>query len=116
MNYLSEILGFHRQLLFKPLSARAMAFWYVLMYYGNAAHWQWPIILSESLLRGVLGLSHRQFLDARRELVLGGYILHKPRAGRRAPEYVVLSQETKSVVHRMALESLMDAERELIRT
>lgn len=112
MNYLSEIIGFHRQLLVKPLSARAIAMWYTLMYYGNAAQWQWPIVLSESRLRGALGLSHRQFLDARRELVLGGYVLHKPRAGRQAPEYVVLSKDTEAVTRRMALESLAQAEGE----
>lgn len=112
MNYLSEIIGFHRQLLVKPLSARAIAMWYTLMYYGNAAQWQWPIVLPESRLRGALGLSHRQFLDARRELVLGGYVLHKPRAGRLAPEYVVLSKDTEAITRSMALESLAQAEGE----
>jgi len=85
--------------------------WYMLMYYGNTAQWRWPIILPESRLRGALGLSHRQFLDARRELVLGGYILHKPRRGQLAPEYIILSKDTEAIVHRMALDSLVEAKK-----
>ena len=37
MNYLRELLAFHAACLVSPVSARAMALWYTLMYFSNMA-------------------------------------------------------------------------------
>ena len=90
MNYLRELLAFHGACMVNPVSARAMALWYMLMYYSNLARWRFPITVSESQLRGAIGLNHDQFIRARRELVEGGYIKHMPQAGNKAARYTMV--------------------------
>jgi len=90
VNYLKELLAFHRELRRQPVSARAMALWYTLMYYSNQAMWRFPVTVSEPELRGSLGLNHDQFIRARRELVEGGYLKHFPQPGNRAAKYTMV--------------------------
>lgn len=86
-SYLSQINDFEACMANEPVSARARALWYRLMYHWNRAYWQQPIILSETVIRGELDLSHRQFLSARAELKGAGYIIHKAQGGRKAGKY-----------------------------
>ena len=93
MNYLRQIVGFYSTLEVKPLSARSQALWHCLMWHYNSARWRSPIVVSESVLCGELGLSHKQFLTARKELVEGGYIIHNHQQGRKPASYEILSLE-----------------------
>lgn len=90
MNYLRELLAFHASCVVAPVSARAMALWYTLMYFSNLARWRFPIIVSEAQLRGSLGLNHDQFIRARRELVEAGYLRHFPQPGNKAAKYTIV--------------------------
>ena len=90
MNYLKQIWSFHGRLLTHPLSARAIALWYMMMHHAAAAKWRTPMSIAEATLRGELTLEHKQFLSARKELVEGGYIVHEPQAGRMAPHYMMI--------------------------
>lgn len=93
MNYLRQIAEFNGRLQVVPLSARAQALWYCLMWHANSAWWRSPLSLAESTLRGELGLNHDQFLRARAELVQSGYVETRPQAGRKACHYYIIDLE-----------------------
>ena len=100
MNYLRELLAFHAACLVSPVSARAMALWYTLMYFSNMARWRFPITISEAQLRGAAGgLNHEQFIKARRELVDGGYLHHFPQPGNRAAKYTMTELSRGEEMH-----------------
>jgi len=92
MNYLSEINEFHKRCLYNPVSARAIAFWFILMHYANSARWHFPLVIRESKIRGDLGLNHEQFIIARKELVDGEYIIHEVQSGNRPAKYRIVSR------------------------
>lgn len=92
INYITEIREFYSRLLLVPLSAAAQALWHRLMFHWNTSYWRTPLRgLSESQLRGEVGLTHKKFLQARAELVEGGYIGHEVQAGRTPPLYHMIS-------------------------
>jgi len=100
MNYLRELLAFHAACIVSPVSARAMALWYTLMYFSNMARWRFPITVSEAQLRGTAGgLNHEQFIKARKELVEGGYVQHFPQAGNRAAKYKMIELSKGEEMH-----------------
>jgi hypothetical protein len=74
-----------------------MALWYTLMFFANQARWHFPLTISEPRLRGAVGLNHDQFIRARKELVLAGYVKHFPQPGNRAARYsmVALTMEER---------------------
>ena len=90
MNYLRELLAFHATCIISPVSARAMAMWYTLMYFSNMARWHFPITIWEMQLRGQIGLNHEQFINARKELVEGGYVIHHRQLGNKAAKYTMV--------------------------
>lgn len=91
MNYIAEVNAFHRSLTQNDLSIRAVAIWFFLMNRANLSNWEMPLKVSEMEIRGVMSMGHEAFLNARAELVEGGYILHKPQAGRKKPHYYINS-------------------------
>lgn len=80
-----------------PLSANAQALWHLLMNMSNRAGWPKTICIAESVLRGMLGISHGSFVKARAELVAACLILHIPRQGKQAPFYLLKTIAFKNV-------------------
>lgn len=91
MNYIGEINEFHRRRISFPLSVRAIAIWFLMMDAANASRWRFPLRLSELEIRGSCEMGHEAFLNARKELVEGGYIQYQSQGSRRKPKYTVVS-------------------------
>lgn len=94
-NYLSRIVEFYSRQQISPLPARAQALYHLLLWHCNMAHGRQPLILAEVLLRSELAISHQRFLEARKDLQRGGYIITQSRSGRLACLYYLpdLSRE-----------------------
>lgn len=86
-NYLTRIVEFYSRQQGFPLTARAQALYHLLLWHCNIAHGRQPLILAETLLRSELAISHQRFLEARKELSDGGYIIRQSRQGRQACAY-----------------------------
>lgn len=94
-NYLSRIVEFYSRQQISPLPARAQALYHLFLWHCNMAHGRQPLILAEVLLRSELAISHQRFLEARKDLQSGGYIITQSRPGRLACLYYLpdLSRE-----------------------
>lgn len=93
MNYLTQIMEFYSRLEVAPLNARAQAFFHCLMYHFNKSRWRSPLILPEAVFIGELQFSHRQFLQARRELVENGYVNYYQQPGNKSAHYGLIDLE-----------------------
>ena len=89
MNYIAEINAFYAKQAAAPLAANTQALWHLMMNISNRAGWPRTVIIPESVLTGTLGISHGAFIQARKELIQAGLILHIQRPGRQAPVYLI---------------------------
>lgn len=77
MNYLEQIVGFHRWKEVNPLPASAIALWYELMSICNKAGWPEEFTVPNAMIQATAGLSRKQFESARQLLINHGLITYK---------------------------------------
>ncbi|NGQ95040.1 DnaD domain protein [Brevibacillus sp. SYP-B805] len=77
MNYLEQIVAFHRWKEVNPLPASAIALWYELMAICNKAGWPQEFTVPNAVLQSYAGLSRKEFERARQQLIDLGLITYK---------------------------------------
>jgi len=77
MNYLEQIVAFHRWKEVNPLPASAIALWYELMSICNKAGWPTEFTVANAVLQSFAGLSKKEFDNARQLLINLGLINYK---------------------------------------
>ena len=78
MNYLEQIVAFHRWKEVNPLPANVIALWYELMATCNKAGWPQEFTVPNAVLQSNAGLSKKEFEKARQQLIGFGLITYKP--------------------------------------
>jgi hypothetical protein len=77
MNYLEQIVGFHRWKEVNPLPASAIALWHELMAVCNKAGWPEEFTVPNAVLQSNAGVSRKEFDRARQMLTDLGRIHYK---------------------------------------
>lgn len=77
MNYLEQIVAFHRWKEVNPLPASAIALWFELMAVCNKAGWPEEFTVPNAVVQSTAGLSRKEFDRARQMLIDLGRLSYK---------------------------------------
>ena len=77
MNYLLQIVAFHRWKRVHPLPGNAIALWLELMAAWNEVAWERSFTISNAVLQAEAGLSRKEFEHARQLLISMGRITYQ---------------------------------------
>lgn len=96
MNYLEQIVAFHRWKEVNPLPASAIALWHEMMAVCNKAGWPDEFTVPNVVLQSNAGLSRKEFDRARQLLLENGLVQYKKsHRVNNAGKYKLLSRVSK---------------------